>query len=66
LAGEGLPQWTAANRPIANTDIVLWYVMGFHHIPRPEDYPILSLERHSFEIKPAGFFARNPAIDLPR
>jgi primary-amine oxidase len=66
VAGEGLPQWTAANRPIANTDIVLWYVMGFHHIPRPEDYPILSLERHSFEIKPAGFFARNPAIDLPR
>ncbi len=66
LAGEGLPKWTQANRPIANTDIVLWYTLGFHHVPRPEDWPILSLERHGFELKPSGFFSRNPAIDLPR
>ncbi|MBM4187171.1 MAG: hypothetical protein FJ206_07645 [Gemmatimonadetes bacterium] len=65
-AGQGLPDWTKANRPIANTDIVLWYTIGFHHVPRPEDWPILSLERHHFEIKPSNFFARNPGIDLPR
>ncbi|HUL98271.1 MAG TPA: hypothetical protein VLU24_02320, partial [Mycobacterium sp.] len=35
--GGGLPTYTAARRSVANTDIVLWYTMGFHHIPRPED-----------------------------
>lgn len=66
VAGEGLPAWTRANRAIADTDIVLWYTIGFHHVARPEDWPILPLELHGFDIKPAGFFSRNPAIDLPR
>lgn len=65
-AGDGLPRWTAANRAIENTDIVVWYTIGFHHLARPEDFPILPLELHGFDIKPAGFFTRNPAIDLPR
>ncbi len=65
-AGEGLPKWTSANRPIANTDIVAWLTMGFHHIPRPEDWPLMPVAKHSFEIRPVGFFARNPAMDLPK
>lgn len=64
-AGAGLPSWTAGNRAIENTDIVLWYTIGFHHVARPEDWPILPLEMHGFNIVPAGFFERNPAIDLP-
>ena len=66
VAGQGLPEWTRANRAIANTDIVLWYTIGFHHVARSEDWPILPFEMHGFDIKPAGFFKRNPAIDLPR
>ena len=31
---EGLPVWTAQNRSIENTDVVLWYVFGIHHITR--------------------------------
>ena len=65
-AGQGLPQWTTANRPIANTDVVAWVTMGFHHVPRPEDWPIMPTARHSFEIRPVGFFSRNPSIDLPK
>jgi primary-amine oxidase len=64
-AGDGLPKWTAANRAIANTDLVAWLTLGFHHVPRPEDWPIMPVAWHSFEIRPVGFFKRNPAIDLP-
>ena len=65
-AGAGLPVWTSANRSVADTDIVLWYTIGFHHVARQEDWPILPLELHGFNLKPAGFFERNPSIDLPR
>jgi primary-amine oxidase len=66
VAGDGLAKWTAANRPVADTDVVVWYSMGFHHVPRPEDWPVMPVAWHGFEIRPVGFFARNPAIDLPR
>ena len=64
--GEGLPKWTAANRAVRNTDVVAWLTLGFHHVPRPEDWPIMPVAWHSFEIRPVGFFSRNPSIDLPR
>jgi primary-amine oxidase len=65
-AGDGLPKWTAANRAITNTDVVAWLTMGFHHVPRPEDWPLMPVAKHSFEIRPVGFFSRNPSIDLPK
>jgi primary-amine oxidase len=61
---RGLPVWTAADRPIENTDIVLWYVFGVHHITRPEEWPIMSVDTVSFWLKPVGFFDRNPALDV--
>lgn len=66
VAGEGLPKWTAANRAIANTDVVAWLTMGFHHVPRPEDWPVMPVAWHSFAIRPVGFFDRSPAIDIPK
>jgi len=60
----GLPSWTAANRPIENTDVVLWYVFGIHHITRVEDWPVMPVDTASFWLKPFGFFDRNPALDV--
>jgi primary-amine oxidase len=60
----GLPAWTAQDRPIEDTDVVLWHVFGLHHITRPEDWPVMPVDRTSFWLKPWGFFDRNPALDL--
>ena len=62
--GEGLPAWTAANRPIERTDIVAWYVLGLHHLVRAEDWPVMPVAWYAFEIRPFDFFARNPALDV--
>lgn len=63
--GDGLPLWTEADRPIAETDIVFWYTFGHTHVPRQEDYPVMPATYIGFLLKPAGFFDRNPANDLP-
>ncbi|HYB88114.1 MAG TPA: primary-amine oxidase [Streptosporangiaceae bacterium] len=63
--GAGLPEWTKADRPIENTNIVLWYTLGSHHIPRPEDWPVMPAERVSLALKPFGFFDANPSLDVP-
>ena len=61
----GLPAWTEQNRPIENTDVVLWYVFGLHHVTRPEEWPVMPVDTVSFWLKPSGFFDRNPALDVP-
>jgi primary-amine oxidase len=63
--GEGLPKWTKADRPIQNTDIVAWYTLGFHHVPRIEDWPVMPTLWHEFLIRPVNFFAENPVMTLP-
>jgi primary-amine oxidase len=61
----GIGAWIRANRSIENTDVVLWYVFGIHHITRPEDWPIMPVDVVSFWLKPYGFFDRNPSLDVP-
>ncbi len=61
----GLPAWTEGNRAIANQDIVLWYTLGFHHVPSSEDWPVYNVGWHSVTLAPYNFFDRNPAMDLP-
>ncbi len=50
-------------RPVEDTDIVLWYTLGFHHMPSAEDWPVYNLGWHSLTVKPYNFFDRNPALD---
>ncbi len=63
--GDGLVKWTAADRAVAETDLVFWYTFGHTHIPRPEDYPVMPTAYIGFLLKPSGFFAENPANDVP-
>ena len=63
---DGLAVWTKADRPIEKTDIVAWYTVGFHHVTRAEDWPILPTSWNGFELKPFDFFDRSPASDLPK
>lgn len=61
---DGLPRWTAQDRGISDTDVVLWHTFGVSHIPRPEDWPIMPVERIGFQLLPVGFFDRNPSLDV--
>ena len=63
--GDGLPRWTAADRSIVDTDIVVWYTFGVTHFVRPEDWPVMPVEYTGFLLSPYGFFDRNPTLDLP-
>jgi primary-amine oxidase len=63
--GDGLPAWSKQNRAIENTDLVLWYTLGFHHTPVSEDWPVLPTMWHEFYLRPRGFFSRSPVLNLP-
>ncbi len=64
--GGGLASWAANNEPLSNQDVVVWYTMGVTHIPRPEEWPVMPVTHVGFKLIPAGFFTRNPALDVPR
>jgi primary-amine oxidase len=64
-SGDGLPAWSAADRPLADTELVLWYVCAHTHVPRLEDWPVMPVGALGFWFRPDGFFDRNPALDVP-
>ncbi|KAG2422471.1 hypothetical protein HXX76_015995 [Chlamydomonas incerta] len=61
----GLGVWTAQDAPLLGADPVVWYSFGVTHAPRVEDFPVMPVEVCGFSLKPDGFFAGNPAVDLP-
>ncbi|TNM61502.1 primary-amine oxidase [Streptomyces sp. NP160] len=63
--GAGLPAYTAADRSVEDTDVVLWHTFGLTHFPRPEDWPVMPTDYTGFQLKPHGFFDRNPALGVP-
>lgn len=62
--GDGLPIF-ANSESIENADLVVWYTMGFHHVTRPEDWPIQSTIWHGVTFRPFSFFAGNPSATKP-
>jgi primary-amine oxidase len=65
IGRAGLPEWTAQNRSIENTGVVVWYTMNHHHVARLEDWPVMPTGYIGFSLKPAGFFNHSPALDVP-
>lgn len=62
--GAGLPPYIVDDAPVENTDVVVWYSFGAHHVVRTEDWPVMPTAYIGFMLKPVNFFARNPAINL--
>ncbi len=63
--GAGLPSYVADDAPLENTDLVVWYTFGAHHVVRPEDWPVMPVVTIGFMLKPVGFFDRDPGLDVP-
>ena len=63
--GQGIPAWMAADRALQDEDLVVWYTVGMNHLVCPEDWPVAPVHRAGFNLKPWGFFDRNPALDVP-
>ncbi len=63
---QGLPEFIADDAPLEDTDVVLWYTVGAHHVVRPG-----GLAGDAVRTTPdstssrSGFFDGNPALDIP-
>ena len=62
--GDGLPLFVADREPVENKDLVLWYSLGFRHVTRPEDWPLLPTRWFEFRLRPYGFFIQEPSHSL--
>lgn len=65
-SSDGLPVWIEKNRSLKKEDVVLWYNFAVTHAPRPEEWPVMTTHRVGFKLIPAGFFEKNPALDVPK
>lgn len=61
---DTLAEWVKEDAALQNKDIVTWFTAGFHHIPRIEDWPVMSTEWKTVHIMPHNFFPMNPAITI--
>ena len=58
--GELLPTYVQPAETIANSDVVLWYYGGLHHLVRSEDTQMTHLMWVGFMLKPHNVWAKTP------
>lgn len=63
---DGVFDYASRNDDVQKRDLVLWHTFGMTHNPRVEDFPVMPVEISTISFKPADFFERNPAIDVPQ
>ena len=61
---DTLAEWVKADRALQGTDVVTWFTAGFHHLPRAEDWPVMSTAWKAIHFIPYNFFSRNPALTI--
>ncbi len=61
---DTLAEWVKADRNLMNKDIVTWFTAGFHHIPRTEDWPVMSTDWKTVHLQPMNFFPHNPGLTI--
>ena len=62
---QGLPQFIADDAPLENTDVVLWYTLGAHHVVRPEDWPVMPVRVHGLSSQAARLLRRQSRTGHP-
>ncbi|GAA1682340.1 primary-amine oxidase [Microbacterium lacus] len=65
LSAEGITAWQEADRSLDGAELVVWPIVGVHHYPKPEEWPIMPVHRIGLRLEPDGFFTRNPSLDVP-
>jgi primary-amine oxidase len=45
---------------VEGQDVVVWYVLHAHHLPRTEDWPAMPVEWVGFQLKPRDFLDSSP------
>ncbi|KAG4065715.1 hypothetical protein HA402_012393 [Bradysia odoriphaga] len=59
---QGLPDYIKDGASVRNADLVFWYSLGFSHLPRPEEFPIMDTHKASLHVSPTNFHSANPLI----
>lgn len=63
---DGVADYAGRDEDVRNQDIVVWHTFGMTHNPRVEDFPVMPVEISTISLKPADFFTKNPALDVPQ
>ena len=54
------PATCADDAPLENTDVVVWYTFGAHHVVRPEDWPVMPVTPDRLHAEARGLLRPEP------
>lgn len=63
---DGVADYAARNEDVRNQDLVVWLTYGQTHNPTVEQFPVMPVDIMTISLKPADFFTKNPALDVPQ